>query len=110
MGHGDMIHDGDTERLLLGHEGVGDALHAVHGADEGDGSAPTDHQAEMSRILGQLVRIVRVPEVLYGVVQHNVQQGVETLQSPTGLPPPSKLDSDLLVNEPEGRISGLTSS
>ena len=92
---------GQKRALVLGHEGVGDALHAVHGAD---------HQAEMSRILGQLVRIVRVPEVLYGVVQHDVEQGVETLQSPTGLPPPSKLDSDLLVNEPEGRISGLTSS
>ena len=101
---------GQKVALVLGHEGVGDALHAVHGADEGDGSAPTDHQAEMSRILGQLVRIVRVPEVLYGVVQHDVEQGVETLQSPTGLPPPSKLDSDLLVNEPEGGISGLTSS
>ena len=30
-------------RLVLGHEGVGDALHAVHGADEGDRGAPADH-------------------------------------------------------------------
>ena len=38
--------------LVLGHEGVGDALHAVHGTDEGDGGAPADDQAEMSGVLG----------------------------------------------------------
>ena len=95
--------------LVLGHEGVGDALHAVHGADEGDRSAPADHQAEMSGVLGQLVGVVRVTEVLDGVVQHDVQQGVEPLQSPTGLTAPGKLDSDLLVNKPEeeGEIRSL---
>ena len=95
--------------LVLGHEGVGDALHAVHGADEGDRGAPADHQAEMSGVLGQLVGVVRVTEVLDGVVQHDVQQRIKPLQSPTGLTAPGKLDSDLLVNKPEeeGEIKSL---
>ena len=46
-----MIHDGDTGQLLLGHEGVGDALHAVHGADEGDGRAAAHHQAQGAGVL-----------------------------------------------------------
>ena len=87
--------------LVLGHEGVGDALHAVHGTDEGDGGAPADDQAEMSGVLGQLVRVVRVPEVLDGVVQHDVEERIKPLQSPAGLPASGKLDSDLFVNKPE---------
>ena len=51
MGHGDMIHDSDTGQLLLGHEGVCDALHAVHGADEGDGRAAAHHQAQGAGVL-----------------------------------------------------------
>ena len=94
--------------LLLRHEGVSNALHAVHGADEGDGSASAHHQAQVSGVLGQLVWVVRVPEILDGVVQDNVEQGIEPLQSPTGLPASSKLDTDLLVYEPEWEVSHLS--
>ena len=80
---------------------VCDALHPVHRADEGDGSASTDNEAEVPGVLGQLVRVVRVPEVLDGVVQHDVEERIEPLQSPAGLPASGKLDSDLFVNKPE---------
>ena len=92
---------GQKGALVLGHEGVGDALHAVHGTDEGDGGAPADDQAEVPRVLGQLVGIVRVTEVLDGVVQHDVEERIKPLQSSTGLAAPGKLDSDLLVDKPE---------
>ena len=49
--NGTRGHDGDTGQLLLGHEGVGDALHAVHGADEGDGRAAAHHQAQGAGVL-----------------------------------------------------------
>ena len=87
--------------LVLGHEGVGNALHAIHGTDEGDGGAPADHETEMSGVLGQLVRVVRITEILDGVIQHDVEERIKPLQSPTGLTASGKLDSDLLVNKPE---------
>ena len=55
----------------------------------------------MPRVLGQLVGIVRVTEVLDGVVQHDVQEGIKPLQGPAGLSASGKLDSDLLVDKPE---------
>ena len=93
--------DSGQAELVLGHEGVGNALHPVHGADEGDRGAPADHQAEMPGVLGELVGVVRVTEILDGVVQHDVEERIKPLQSPTGLATPGKLDSDLLVNKPE---------
>ena len=80
----------DQAGLVLGHERVGNALHAVHGTDESDCGAPADHEAEMSGVLGQLVRVVRVAEILDGVVQHHVQQGVEPLECAAALPAPGE--------------------
>ena len=54
--------------LFLRHEGVGDALHPVHGADEGDGRAATHHEPQGPRVLGQLVRVVRVPEIIIIII------------------------------------------
>ena len=58
----------------------------------------------MSSVRGQLVRVVRVPQILDGVVQNDVQQRVEPLESPAGLPATGKLYTDLLVNEPGQNI------
>ena len=54
----------------------------------------------MPRVLGQLVRVVRVAEILDGVVQHNVQKRVKSLECPATLPAPGELDPDLLVDKP----------
>ena len=81
-------------------ERVCDALHAVHGADEGDGSVPTHHESQVPRVLGQLVRVVRVEEILDGVVQHDVQQRIKPLECSATLPASGELDPDLLVDEP----------
>ena len=61
-----------TQYLFLLNKRVCNALHAVHWADEGDGGAPAHHEPQVPRVLGQLVRVVRVAEILDGVVQHNV--------------------------------------
>ena len=50
--------------LFLRHEGVGNALHPVHRTDEGDGRAATHHEPQGPGVLGQLVRVVRVPEII----------------------------------------------
>ena len=47
--------------LLLLREGVLDGLHPVHGADEDDGGAATNHEAEGPGVVRQLVRVVGVP-------------------------------------------------
>ena len=92
---------------VLLHEWVGNALHAVHGADEGDCGAPADHQPQWPGVWGQLVWVVRVPHVLNAVVQHDVEEGVVPLEYPTALPSPGELDPDLLVNEPAQVQDGL---
>ena len=79
---------------------VSDTLHAIHGADECDSGAPAHHQAQRSGIHGQLVWVIRISQILNTVIKHNVEQRIITLQHPTALPPPCKLHSDLLVNEP----------
>ena len=82
------------------HERVGDGFHAVHGADESDGGAAADHEPQLPRVRGEAVRVVRVPQVLDAVVQHDVQQRVIALQNTAALPPPGELYPDLLVDEP----------
>ena len=46
--------------ILLLDEGVGDGLHAVLRADEHHRSAPAHHQAQLPRVLCELVLVVRV--------------------------------------------------
>ena len=62
----------------------------------------------MSGVLGQLVWVIWVPEILDGVVQDDVEQGIEPLESPARLSSSSKLDTDLLVYEPEWKVSHRT--
>ena len=54
--------------LFLRHEGVCNALHPVHGTDEGDGRAATHHEPQGPRVLRQLVRVVRVPEIVIIII------------------------------------------
>nr|CAD7399571.1 unnamed protein product [Timema poppensis] len=61
---------------LLLDEGVRDTLHTVHRTYENYRGAPTHDQAQKPRVLGQLVRIVGVPQHLTRVVQHQVEEWV----------------------------------
>lgn len=71
--------------ILLLDEGVGDGLHAILRADEHHRSAPAHHQAQLPRVLCELVLIVGVSHVLDGAIQHEVEQRVEPFQDSTGL-------------------------
>lgn len=53
--------------VLLLDEGVGDGLHAVLWADEHHRGAPAYHQAQLARVLGELVLVVGVCEEGQGV-------------------------------------------
>ena len=78
-------------------EGVLDLLHAIHRSDETDLSAATDHQAELPRLVGEAVGVLRVPEVLDAVVQDEVVQLVEALPHPVHLAATLEPHLDLLV-------------
>ena len=88
--------------ILLLNKRVCDVVHAVHGTDEVDGGASThhEHEPQVPRVPGQLVRVVRVAEMLDGIVQHGFQQWVKPLECPATLPASGELDPDLLVDEP----------
>ena len=51
-------------------EGIGNLFDAVGGANEDDGGAATDDQAQITSLLRQLERIVRIPNVLRRPVQY----------------------------------------
>ena len=51
--------------------------------------------------------LVQLPEVLDGVVQDNVQEGVVALQQSAALAASSELDTDLFVNETAQIQDGL---
>jgi len=45
---------------LLLHEGVGDGLHALRGADEDNGGAAAHHQTQVARVFRQLQGVVGI--------------------------------------------------
>ena len=51
--------------------------------------------------------LVQLPQVLDGVVQDDVQERIVALEQSAALPPSSKLDTDLFVNEPAQIQDGL---
>lgn len=84
--------------LLLRYERIGNGFDAVLRTDQHQRCATADNQTETSRrVLGQFVRLVRVSQVLYCVVQHQIKQRIVTLQYARRLAPSCELDADLLL-------------
>ncbi len=53
-------------------EGIGNGLHAVQWADDNDGRPSADDEPELPGVLGELIGVVRVSQVLDGVVLDSV--------------------------------------
>ena len=65
---------------LLRYEGVGNLFHAILWRNQHHRRAATDDEAQIARFRRRTKRIVQVPQLLIGGVDHQVQQLVVTEQ------------------------------
>lgn len=56
----------DALAILL-HERVGDGLHPINGTDENDWRSAADNEAQLSCVIGQLERVVRIWKWFYNL-------------------------------------------
>ena len=67
--------------LTLGcQERVGDLLHPVQARHHHDRGAAAYQKTQGSSLISHLERILRVPQVLLALIQHEVQELIETLE------------------------------
>merc|ERR1719215_2232302 len=83
-----------------GGERIGNLLCTVCGADEHDRCAARYHQAEVARLVRDLVGVLRVAEVLLHIIEHEVRNGIMAFEDSLDLSASRELHFDRLVEIP----------
>ncbi|GMS95560.1 hypothetical protein PENTCL1PPCAC_17735, partial [Pristionchus entomophagus] len=86
--------------LFIGiREGVGDLLHSIRRCDNGDSSASSYDQTEISRLVSDNSWILGVSEMLDRSIQYQIQQLIVTLEDKITFSTALEFDSNFLIEE-----------